>query len=130
MESEAAGWSVSQSNRSGSNKSLLEADTIAGAYSKGAVADFWMSIGRNNRDKLSNAALFNVIKNRFGPDGMHLPAIFDTSKSHIEIFNERSETGKKVKEKVLSGEEYEMQYAAREFQKLANSNRNEPTDLF
>lgn len=124
-ESEAAGWTASQGTRANSNQSFGKAENLAGAYAKGAEADFWGIIGRSQKDKLSNSAIFNIIKNRFGPDGMHFPAKFDTSKSLIEIFNEKTETGKKVKKEIVNQEQLENQYAAEQFKNLMNSQRKD-----
>lgn len=129
-EMDCAVWSVSQGGRGGSNKSVLEADVIAGAYSKGFVADFWMSLGRNTQDKMRNTAQWNIIKNRFGVDGMVLPGKFDTSRSLIEIYNERTETGKKVKQEIISEEAYQLQLGQKRYESIMNKHRTEPTDLF
>lgn len=131
QESEAAAWSVSQMNRTMSNKSVGSADGISGAYGKGAEADFWGIVGRSQTDKINDLATFNIIKNRLGPDGMQFPAKFITAKSLIEIYDERSEPGKKVKKQVISEDQIELQYGAKKFELMANSHRKEPTiDLF
>ena len=72
-----AGWSVTQNNRTGANKEVVDADSVSGSYAKGFIADFWMALSRFGADKLINSARYNIIKNRFGPDGMVLPARID-----------------------------------------------------
>jgi hypothetical protein len=129
QESEAAAWSVSQSNKLNANKSIGVKEALAGAYAKGAEADFWGIIGRNNFDKLSNKAIFDIQKNRFGPDGMNFAAKFDTAHSLIEIYEEKSETGKKVKKEIISDSQMQLQYGAKQFELMAN-NRREDVNLF
>jgi len=130
-EMDVAGWSVTQNNRSGSEKDVVEAESVAGSYAKGFVADFWMSLSRRTKDKVSNTARFKIIKNRFGPDGMVLPSKFITEKSLIEIYHEKSESGKKANNQMVSDEEFLVkQYGSKQFELLMNSNRKEPNDLF
>lgn len=125
-----AGWSATQSNRTGSEKDAVGAESVASSYAKGFVADFWMSLSRRTKDKISSTARWNIIKNRFGPDGMVLPSKFDTSRGLIEIYNEKSEGGKKVKEQMVADARYDMEYGAKQFERILNNNRKEPTDLF
>lgn len=125
QESEAAAWSVSQSNKLNANKSIGVKEALAGAYAKGAEADFWGIIGRNNFDKLSNKAIFDIQKNRFGPDGMNFAAKFDTAHSLIEIYEEKSETGKKVKKEIISDSQMQLQYGAKQFELMANNQRKD-----
>ena len=113
------------------NKSIGVKEALGGAYAKGAEADFWGIIGRNTYDKLHNKAMFDIQKNRFGPDGMQLPASFDTSKSLIEIFNENTEKGKKMKKDIVSEEDMTKAWGAQQYEKMLNSNRKEPPkDMF
>lgn len=125
QESEAAAWSVSQSNKLNANKSIGHKEALAGAYAKGAEADFWGIIGRSPYDKIHDLATFDIQKNRFGPDGMQFPAKFITSKSLIEIYDERTETGKKVKKQVLSEDQLQLQWGAKQFEEMANSKRQD-----
>ena len=132
QESAAAAWSVSQSNKLNSNKSKGSKEAIGGSYAKGAEADFWAILGRSNYDKIHDLALFDIQKNRFGPDGMDFPAKFDTARSLIEVYESKSETGKKVKNEIVSEEQLQLNYAQKQFEKFANSQRIEPksSDLF
>lgn len=126
----AAGWSVTQNNRTGAEKDVVGADSVAGSYAKGFVADFWMSLSRRTKDKMNQTARWNIIKNRFGPDGMVLPSKFDLEKSKIEIFNEKSDSGKKTQKEMVSDETYERAQLANKWQQIMNKQREEPTDLF
>lgn len=129
-EYDVAGWSATQSNRGGSEKDSVGAEDVSASYAKGFVADFWMSLSRRAKDKVSNTARWNIIKNRFGPDGMVLPSKFDTSKGLIEIYAEKSESGKKTKDEMQTDQEYEIKLGARRFEEIMNRHRTEPTDLF
>lgn len=120
-----AGWSVTQNNRTGSEKDVVYADSVAGSYAKGFVADFWMSLSRRTKDKVNHTARWNIIKNRFGPDGMILPSRFVPEKSLIEIFNEKSDSGKKTQKDMISDHEYELRLAGSRMEELMNKNRNE-----
>ena len=127
-EFQVAGWSVTQNNRTGSEKDVINADSVAGSYAKGFVADYWMSLSRRTKDKVKQTARWNIIKNRFGPDGMVLPSKFIPEKSLIEIYAEQSETGKKTQSDMQTDHEYEMKVGAKLFENIMNKNRTE--DLF
>lgn len=129
QESEAAGWTVNQSNKLNANKSIGHKEALGGSYAKGAEADFWGIIGRSQYDKIHDLATFDIQKNRFGPDGMQFPAKFVTAKSLIEIYDEKTETGKKVKKQVVSEEQLQLQWGAKQFEEMAN-NKREDVNLF
>lgn len=97
------GWTASQSQRSALQDDVVEADKIAGAYSKIFVSDFVISASRKLADKVSNTARIHVIKNRFGADGMTFPAYMDLSHGKIEIYDESSPDGLRVKNQMQSG---------------------------
>lgn len=97
------GWTVSQSQRSALNDNIIEADKVAGAYSKIFVADVVMSMSRNLADKVNNTAKFHVIKNRFGPDGMTYPSLMDLRYGKIELYDENSPDGMKIKNMMTNG---------------------------
>lgn len=98
------GWTASQSQRSSLNDDVIDADKIAGAYSKIMVDDFVMSISRKVTDKISNTARVFAIKNRFGPDGITFPAEMDLEHGKIKIYDENSPQGIMIKQKMQSGE--------------------------
>jgi replicative DNA helicase len=97
------GWTASQSQRSALQDDVVEADKIAGAYSKIFVCDVIMSASRKLADKVSDTARIHMIKNRFGADGMTFPATMDLSRGQIKIFDENSVDGIKVKGQMASG---------------------------
>ena len=86
-------WTASQTNRSGIDSEIIEADKIADSYAKVMNADFIMSISRKSKDKLNNTARVHVMKNRFGPDGITFPSKMDTYKGMIEIYEATSADG-------------------------------------
>lgn len=89
-ELEVPVWTVSQSNREGAESEVITANMIADSFAKVMHADFVASIARTSNDKVSDAARFHIIKNRFGPDGMTLPALVDTSCGRIEMYDPAS----------------------------------------
>jgi hypothetical protein len=87
-----AAWVPSQSNRSGLEaKGPATAASISASYGKIFTADLAIFGDRRGRHKIHNTAEFRIEKNRLGPDGMVLPAKFDTSKCQIEIYEERND---------------------------------------
>ena len=86
-------WTASQTNRSGIDSEIIEADKIADSYAKVMNADFIMSISRKSKDKLNNTARVHIMKNRFGPDGITFPSKMDTYKGMIEIYEATSANG-------------------------------------
>jgi replicative DNA helicase len=98
------GWTASQSQRSSLQDDIVEADKIAGAYSKVMACDFILSASRKVADKMTNTARVHCIKNRFGPDGMTFPAEMDLAHGTIQVFDENSPQGMKIKARLNSGD--------------------------
>lgn len=123
-------WGCDQTNRSSVSKDVVENDSISNSFAKLFALDFLMSISRRAKDKVNNVARLHVSKNRLGPDGLTFPMRFDTSIGKFEVYNESTETGKKVKLETYSDEDYGKQLIAKQYaaQQLLNTNRNE--DLF
>jgi replicative DNA helicase len=97
------GWTASQAGRSSLQDDVIEADKIAGAYSKVMTSDFVMSVSRKIVDKNNNTARIHVMKNRFGPDGLTFPTKMDLAHGQIEVFDENSPEGMKIKQLVSAG---------------------------
>lgn len=93
-------WTASQVNRSGSREEVVRGDTISDSFEKLMVADFVMSMSRQDTDKLANTGRFHIIKNRYGPDGLTYPASINTDFGYIQIFEATSIEGKDAKEKM------------------------------
>jgi replicative DNA helicase len=102
-------WTASQTNRSGIDSEIIEADKIADSYAKVMNADFIVSISRKSKDKLNNTARFHVMKNRFGPDGITFPSKMDTNKGIIEVYDAGSSDGILAKKQSADGEVVERQ---------------------
>ena len=97
-------WTASQTNRSGIDSEVIEADKVADSYAKVMNADFIMSVSRKSKDKLNNTARFHIMKNRFGPDGITFPSKMDTNKGSIEVYEGSSADGIITQKESASGE--------------------------
>jgi replicative DNA helicase len=86
-------WTASQTNRSGIDSEVIEADKIADSYAKVMNADFIMSVSRKSKDKLTNTARVHIMKNRFGQDGLTFPAKMDTVHGVLDIYSTTSSEG-------------------------------------
>ena len=102
-------WTASQTNRSGIDSEVIEADKVADSYAKVMNADFIMSVSRKSKDKLNNTARFHIMKNRFGPDGITFPSKMDTNKGVIEVYDGNSTDGILTQKESASGVEAERQ---------------------
>lgn len=102
-------WTASQTNRTGIDAEVIEADKIADSYAKVMNADFIMSVSRKSKDKLNNTARVHVMKNRFGMDGITFPTKMDTNKGIIEVFDANSADGILARKESNSGAEEERQ---------------------
>lgn len=98
------GWTASQSQRSSLQDDVVEADKIAGAYSKIMTDDFVLSISRKLADKVTNTGRAHAIKNRFGPDGITFPANLDLAHGIVELFDSHSPEGSALTSKMAGGE--------------------------
>ena len=97
-------WTASQTNRSGIDSEVIEADKVADSYAKVMNADFIMSVSRKSKDKLNNTARFHIMKNRFGPDGITFPSKMDTNKGSIEVYEGNSSDGIITQKESANGE--------------------------
>jgi len=113
-------WTADQTNREGASKDVIGTDSISNAFSKMFVADFMMSLSRKPQDKINDTARIHVAKSRLGMDGITYPCMFDTERGKIELYDERTESGKKQKGKMLPDEDYEKQYGAKHLERFKN----------
>ena len=97
-------WTASQANRGASNEEFVEADGIADSYKKVMTVDVVLSLSRQQPDKVANTARFQLIKNRFGADGLRFVSSFDASCGNIKIYDIGSEEAKDLKSKLKDGE--------------------------
>lgn len=97
-------WSATQSNRSGADGNIIVGEQVSEDYSKIMISDFIMSLHRKIEDKLSKTARVHIIKNRFGPDALTYPAKLNTDTGHMQIFEEASNEGNKLKNDMKTSE--------------------------
>lgn len=102
-------WTASQTNRSGIDSEVIEADKIADSYAKVMNADFIMSLSRKSKDKLNNTARMHVMKNRFGQDGITFPCKMDTNRGVLEVYTATSSDGIIAQKESKNGEVMEKQ---------------------
>lgn len=100
-------WTASQSNRDSVGAEIVESNKIAGSFAKIMACDLVLSTSRTAADKVANTARTHFIKNRFGPDGMTYPTLMDVEHGKIEIYDEESPNGKKLKE-LMKGTDTDM----------------------
>lgn len=96
-EVDAGIWTASQTNREGSKESVVEADSISDSYGKVMTADFVLSVSRKINDKANNTARINIIKNRYGIDGLVFPCTFNTLNGLIQVHDERTHAGQEAR---------------------------------
>jgi len=91
-------WTASQTQRSSISEEVIQADKIAESLNKIMVADFVLSLSRTMMDKTNGTARIHIIKNRFGPDGHTYPAKLVAPKGEIEVYEENSPQGQKLRD--------------------------------
>ena len=104
-ELQLPGWTASQSNRGAHEEEVIEAGAVADSYRKIMTGDFILSLSRKMQDKLAGTGRVYVMKNRFGPDGVVLPCMFDTSIGKIDIHDPKSVEGMEVINKAKSAQD-------------------------
>ena len=102
-------WTASQTNRSGIDSEVIEADKIADSYAKVMNADFIMSWSRKSKDKINNTARAHIMKNRFGQDGITFPCKMDTFSGIIDIHSPTSPEGIITSREAASGAQQQKQ---------------------
>lgn len=121
-------WTADQTNRTGSTKEIVEGSDISNAFAKLFAVDFLMTLQRRPKDKVSNTARIHISKSRLGPDGMTFPCIFNTDKGIIDILDELSESGRKVKKSMITESEYDRKLLQQRYDELMSSTNK--TDIF
>jgi len=122
-ENEIPVWTASQANRSALEDDVIGAEKIAESYSKIMTADFVLSLSRKIEDKVAGTGRWNVIKNRFGPDGITFPSKMNTSNGQIHIFEGDSIQGKDAQKQMDNGEESKRKYLQNKFKELSEGSR-------
>lgn len=93
-------WTASQTNRSGYDQDIVEAQHVADSFKKIMIGDFIMSVARKREDKVHSIARFHIAKNRFGPDGMTFPGEFNTDCGRLVLFDPGSREGMEIQNKM------------------------------
>jgi len=96
-------WTAHQTQRSSQQDEIIEGDKVAGAYSILAACDVWMSLSRLLADKVGNTGRVFLGKNRFGKDGLVLPAYLDFEIGRVDIVAEDSPEGRAIKHEMNDG---------------------------
>ena len=86
QEQGVALWTVSQSNRSGSNTEIVELDNVGESWAKVQIADVVLTFSRLRKDKATKSGRVYLGKNRIGKDGMLYKAHIDTEIVNIQLF--------------------------------------------
>jgi len=111
-------WTASQANRSALEEDVIQAEKVAESYQKVMTADFVVSLSRKVGDKIANTGRFHIIKNRFGPDGITLPAKVNTNNGSIDIYDGQSVNGQEEQAKMNNQEEYVRKQLAQKYKDL------------
>ena len=111
-------WTASQANRSALEEDVIQAEKVAESYQKVMTADFVVSLSRKVGDKIANTGRFHIIKNRFGPDGITLPAKVNTNNGSIDIYEGSSVSGKEQQGKMNNQDEYVRKQLAQKYKDL------------
>jgi hypothetical protein len=85
-------YTVSQTNRGGLNAEIITMEAISEAFNKCFVADLIFTISRTIDDRQNGTGRFFIAKNRFGEDGVILPAKIDLARAKMEVFPRNGET--------------------------------------
>ncbi len=117
---DVAGWGADQTNRGGSSKDVIENDSISNSFAKLFVVDFLLTVSRRPRDKEENTARFFVSKSRLSIDGISYPAKFDTSKGIIELYDERTDDGKRTEIEMSNQHTYQKRILSSVYDKNSN----------
>jgi replicative DNA helicase len=87
MENKVAGWTASQTNRSGLQSEIITMQSISEAFNKCFIADLIFSVSRTTEDKQKNGGRIYIAKNRNGQDGLVFSIFMDTSNIDIKILS-------------------------------------------
>jgi len=90
QEYNVAGWTASQTNRSGLESEIITMQSISEAFNKCFIADFIFSLSRTTEDKQTNGGRIYIAKNRNGPDGLVYSIFMDPSNVDIKIIEQYS----------------------------------------
>jgi replicative DNA helicase len=121
-------WTASQANRSSLEDEHIEAGRVSESLGKLMIADFVISLQRKTKDKLAHTGRIHVIKNRFGPDGFTFPSKMNASNGQVQIFDEKTDEGKKTKKSMESGEKLQKMQLSEKINELMPGKLNKKVD--
>jgi len=111
-------WTVSQTNRAGSTKEIIQGDDISDAFSKIFIADLVGSFSRLLNDKIAGTGRFTILHNRYGADGITFPSKINFATGKITLYSPESDSGKELKKDMDNGGEVTRQYLKNKFNEL------------
>jgi KaiC/GvpD/RAD55 family RecA-like ATPase len=88
QENDCAGWTASQTNRTGLNQEIITMQAISEAFNKCFIADLIFSVSRTSEDKQSNGGRVYIAKNRNGQDGLVYSIFMNTSNVEIKLLEQ------------------------------------------
>lgn len=91
---------ASQTGQQALDKDIVEARDMQRAYAKVAPCNLILGLSRHVSDKLNNTGRVHIAKNRYGPDGITLPAVINHEKGKFDILNPETKRGKELLEKM------------------------------
>lgn len=116
-------WSASQTNRDGISIDVVDASKISGAYAKIFTCDFVLSLSRTQPDKITKTGRFHVIKNRFGADGLTLPAIINPEIGLIQIHSPSTSEGRDIKSTMVEHKTFQKSILKDKYDALNQKNK-------
>ncbi|MCK9273305.1 hypothetical protein M0P65_07235, partial [Candidatus Gracilibacteria bacterium] len=111
-------YTVSQTNRSGSQKEIIEGFDISDAFSKIFIADLVLSFSRLLNDKISGTGRMTALHNRYGPDGITFPSKINFATGKVSLYAPESESGKELKKDMENGGEGTRKYLKNKLDEL------------
>jgi len=116
------------SHNSSLDDEIIEAGRIAESYNKIMIADFVISLQRKTKDKLAHTGRVHVIKNRFGPDGFTFPSKMNAANGTIQLFEEKSDDGKKTTKETENGGKLQRMKIGEKVNELKTNERSKKFD--
>ena len=111
-------YTVSQVNRAGSMKDIIQGEDISDAFSKIFIADLVLSFSRLLNDKIAGTGRMTALHNRYGPDGLTFPSKINFATGRMALYAAESESGKDIKKDMDNGGEVTRKYLKNKFQEL------------
>lgn len=94
-----------QANKQSLEKNIVEAQDIQRAYSKVAPCNIILGFSRHVSDKLNNTGRIHFAKNKYGPDGITLPANINYSDGTFKMLDPETKRGRELLEAMKENNE-------------------------